>query len=63
MIVEIVKTYDIWTIIHNRPETRNAMDPESTDFLLEAFKAFNKRKEEKVGVFYRAGRHGDFENI
>ena len=54
MTVEIDKTDDVWTIIHNRPEARNAMDPESADALTEAFKEFNA-SDAKAGVFYGAG--------
>ena len=54
MAVEIVKSEEIWTIIHNRPEARNAMDPESADALVNAFKEFNV-SDAKVGVFYGAG--------
>ena len=56
MTVEISKADDVWTIIHNRPEARNAMDPESADALVDAFKEFNESQEAKVGVFYGAGR-------
>ena len=34
MTVEIEKDGEIWTIIHNRPEARNAMDPVSAEELL-----------------------------
>ena len=54
MTVEIDKTDDVWTIIHNRPEARNAMDPESAEALTEAFKEFNA-SDAKAGVFYGAG--------
>ena len=54
MTVKISKADDVWTIIHNRPETRNAMDPESADALVEAFKEFNQSEQAKVGVFYGA---------
>ena len=54
MTVEIAKTDDVWTIIHNRPEARNAMDPKSADDLVEAFNEFNK-SDAKVGVFYGEG--------
>jgi enoyl-CoA hydratase len=57
MTVEIAKTDDVWTIIHNRPEARNAMDPVSADALVEAFNEFNCSKA-KVGVFY--GQGGSF---
>ena len=55
MTVEISKMEEVWTIIHNRPEARNAMDPDSADALVEAFKEFNASSEAKVGVFYGAG--------
>ena len=54
MSVEIVKAEDVWTIIHNRPVARNAMDPESAENLTEAFKEFNS-SDAKVGIFYGAG--------
>ena len=54
MTVEIAKTEDVWTIIHNRPEARNAMDPASADALVEAFTEFNA-SEAKIGVFYGEG--------
>ena len=55
MTVKISKADEVWTIIHNRPEARNAMDPESADALVEAFKEFNESEKAKVGVFYGAG--------
>ena len=42
MTIEIEKNQLVWTIIHNRPEARNAMDPDSADGLVEAFEAFEK---------------------
>mgnify|MGYP001183040189 CR=1 FL=1 len=54
MTVEIAKTDDVWTIIHNRPEARNAMDPASADALVDAFNEFNV-SDAKVGVFYGEG--------
>ena len=54
MSVQIEKTDDVWTVIHNRPEARNAMDPVSADALTDAFKEFNASNA-KVGVFYGAG--------
>lgn len=57
MAVEIVKTDDVWTIIHNRPEARNAMDPASADALVAAFLEFNVSTA-KVGVLY--GEGGNF---
>lgn len=54
MAVEIVKTDDVWTIIHNRPEARNAMDPASADALVAAFSEFNVSTA-RVGVLYGEG--------
>lgn len=54
MTVEIEKNGDIWTIIHNRPEARNAMDPASADALVAAFEEFDK-SDAKVAVFYGEG--------
>ena len=31
MTVRIEKAGPVWTIIHDRPEARNAMDPQSAD--------------------------------
>ena len=33
MAVRIEKAGPVWTIIHDRPEARNAMDPQSADAL------------------------------
>ncbi len=41
MTVEIKKSGPVWTVIHNRPEARNAMDPESADALTRAFLEFD----------------------
>ena len=54
MTVEIKKNEDIWTIIHNRPEARNAVDPDSANALVDAFTEFNLSNA-KVGVFYGEG--------
>lgn len=54
MTIDIEKTQDVWTIIHNRPEARNAMDPKSADDLVEAFESF-ENSEAKVAVLWGAG--------
>ena len=54
MAVEIEKNGDVWTIIHNRPEARNAVDPASADALVAAFEEFD-RSDARVGVFWGAG--------
>jgi len=55
MTVRIEKNGTVWTIIHDRPEARNAMDPESADALTAAFLEFDADKEACVAVFYGAG--------
>ena len=55
MTVRIEKNKAVWTIIHDRPEARNAMDPKSADELTAAFLAFDAAKEASVAVFYGAG--------
>lgn len=58
MSVEIEKNNDVWTIIHNRMEARNAVDPEAGDALVAAFLEFDKDPRAKVAVFW--GRGGAF---
>jgi len=41
MTVRIEKSDKVWVVVHNRPEARNAMDPDSADALVEAFQEFN----------------------
>ena len=55
MSVRIEKNGPVWTVVHDRPEARNAMDPESADDLTEAFLEFNADPEAAVSVFYGAG--------
>jgi enoyl-CoA hydratase len=45
----------VWTIIHDRPEARNAMDPKSADAVTQAFLEFDADKDAAVAVFYGAG--------
>lgn len=45
----------MWTVIHSRPEARNAMDPASADALFEAFLAFDLDREAKVAVLWGEG--------
>lgn len=45
----------VTTIIHSRPEARNAMDPESADALVSAFKAFEADPEACVAVLWGEG--------
>src|SRR6476660_3191546 len=55
MTVRIEKDGAVWTIIHDRPEARNAMDPESADALTAAFLEFDADEEAAGAVFYGAG--------
>src|ERR1700754_971789 len=55
MTVRIEKAGPVWTIIHDRPEARNAMDPQSADALTSAFLEFDASKDASVAVFYGAG--------
>jgi enoyl-CoA hydratase len=55
MTVRIEKDGAVWTIVHDRPEARNAMDPKSADELTAAFLAFDADQKASVAVFYGAG--------
>jgi enoyl-CoA hydratase len=55
MTVKIEKNGSVWTVIHNRPEARNAMDPESADALTRAFLEFDADDAARVAVFYGEG--------
>ncbi len=55
MAVRIEKDGPVWTVIHDRPEARNAMDPASADALTAAFLEFDADKDASVAVFYGAG--------
>src|ERR1700687_6453864 len=55
MTVRIEKAGPVWTIIHDRPEARNAMDPDSADALTAAFLEFDADNDASVAVFYGAG--------
>ncbi|MDP6707673.1 MAG: crotonase/enoyl-CoA hydratase family protein [Alphaproteobacteria bacterium] len=55
MTVRIEKSGRVWTVIHSRPEVRNAMDPESAEALQEAFLAFERDDDAAVAVFWGEG--------
>ncbi len=55
MTVRIEKKDKVWTIIHSRPEARNAMDPKSADDLYDAFIEFEKDNNACVAVFWGEG--------
>lgn len=56
MPVRIEKQDAVWTIIHSRPEARNAMDPDSAVALYEAFRQFDRTPDAHVAVFWGEGR-------
>lgn len=55
MTVRIDKDGPVWTVIHSRPDARNAMDPESADALTAAFLEFDADPEASVAVFWGEG--------
>jgi enoyl-CoA hydratase len=55
MAVRIEKDGAVWTVIHDRPAARNAMDPASADALTAAFLEFDAAKDASVAVFWGAG--------
>ncbi len=55
MTVRIEKKGKVWTVIHSRPQARNAMDPESANALVEAFVAFDRDKDAAVAVLWGEG--------
>ena len=55
MTVRIEKKGPVWTVIHDRPEARNAMDPASADALTAAFLEFDRDQAARVAVLYGEG--------
>src|SRR3972149_3523845 len=55
MAVRVEKRGKVWTVIHSRPQARNAMDPESADALVAAFAAFDRDPEASVAVLWGEG--------
>jgi len=55
MTVRIEKDGRVWTVIHSRPEAKNAMDPASAAALEEAFVAFNADADAAVAVLWGEG--------
>jgi enoyl-CoA hydratase len=55
MSVRIEKSGSVWTVIHSRPEARNAMDPKSADDLVAAFLQFDRDPAANVAVFWGEG--------
>ena len=55
MTVRLEKAGHVTTVIHSRPEARNAMDPDSADALVDAFLAFEADDEAYVAVLWGEG--------
>ncbi len=55
MTVRVEKDGAVTTVIHSRPEVRNAMDPASAEALEAAFRAFDADPQAKVAVFWGEG--------
>ena len=55
MAVRVEKDNAVWTVIHSRPEVRNAMDPDSAAALYNAFLAFDADDSARAAVFWGEG--------
>ena len=55
MTVRIEKSGRVTTVVHHRPEARNAMDPASADALVAAFLAFDADPNASVAVLFGEG--------
>ncbi|MGH6814713.1 MAG: crotonase/enoyl-CoA hydratase family protein [Hyphomicrobiaceae bacterium] len=55
MSVRIEKSGSVWTVIHSRPEARNAMDPASADALAAVFEEFDAAADAFVAVLWGEG--------
>jgi enoyl-CoA hydratase len=55
MTVRVEKSGAVTTIVNDRINARNAVDPETADALTAAFLAFDRDPEAKVAVFYGEG--------
>jgi len=58
MAVYVEKSGPVTTVLMERPDARNAVDPATADALIAAFEAFERDPDAKVAVFF--GSHGTF---
>lgn len=58
MSVRVEKNGAVTTVVLSRPEVRNAVDRETAQLLVEAFRQFDEDPEARVGVFF--GDNGAF---
>ena len=50
MTIEVRQDGDVTIVAINRPEARNAVNPEMADALFQAFVAFDRDPEQKVAI-------------
>jgi len=55
MLVRVERSNRVLTVVHSRPEARNAVDPEHAQALYEAFLAFDRDDTAAVAVFWGEG--------
>ena len=55
MAVRVEKNNAVWTVIHSRPEVRNAMDTDSAAALYDAFLGFDADDSARAAVFWGEG--------
>jgi enoyl-CoA hydratase len=55
MAVRVEQRGSVVTVIHSRPEARNAMDPQSADALAKAFQRFEREPTANVAVLWGEG--------
>jgi enoyl-CoA hydratase/carnithine racemase len=55
MTVRIEKQGRVWTVIHSRPQAKNAMDPASAEALEQAFLEFERDGDAAVAVLWGEG--------
>jgi enoyl-CoA hydratase len=58
MSVYVERNGPVTTVVMERPNARNAVDPETADALVAAFEAFDRDAQASVAVFF--GSHGTF---
>ena len=55
MTVRVEKQGRVWTVIHSRPEAKNAMDPASAEALEAAFLEFDRDSDASVAILWGEG--------
>jgi enoyl-CoA hydratase len=53
--VRIERNYDVWTVVLDRPEARNAVDGPTAEALADAFREFDSDGSARVAVLWGAG--------